>query len=485
MSIKVGINELLLKFKVYSIDRSSAWLIINSVCLSVIITLYLSPTAEKYLIADLIIVLMLPVWLYVIRPPWKVVLSTIKVLLPLLFLLLYVILFDVYTGNQSGESYIWAKLAGVTPFFLMYMVFRSIKPEQMKTMVIAIFILPGLIHLAYMYLDILLSILRGDLQFKSSSNSGILEYVKNSPRVGRRYLSIALIHLLAGGLVMSYYFRCTSGRYWGAGIVFVSIMSLALLDARAAYVSLFIGSMLLVIFTGPKIIRAAYTVVAALRLSRKIILLVLLILVISIGYAAGKSRWQVMGYSVNSALTDVFYTDAKPFSRPYINMNYWATPEDVEKCRRERRFRCIVDQSAYLRIAWLLTGLQSVIEYPLGRGYSPQYFRKVFGLSGDTRIYKQADSFLVELLITSGFPGLIFYTTLWTYAGYRLRRALRREHIFTPLLLTVSAVIFICVGRSFVDVFSDGLWRYFLALIGVYYGMLHSGLIFDRRHRYA
>lgn len=124
---------------------------------------------------------------------------------------------------------------------LLYLMFRNQDGANIPLLVVGVFLIPGLIHLAFMYLDMFRAIQHGDVLFVSSSRQGLLEYIKDTPRVGRRYLSLALLHLLFAGLMMSWYLRRTPTRYLAWGLSSFSVLSLFLLDARAAYASVLIG----------------------------------------------------------------------------------------------------------------------------------------------------------------------------------------------------------------------------------------------------
>ena len=99
-------------------------------------------------------------------------------------------------------------------------------------LIMSLFILPGLVHAAYMYFDIGSAIRNGLIPFVTSSKHGLLESVKDSLRVGRRYESVAMLHLLCGGLLMVCHYRVKPGSYWAWSLVGLSVLSLALLDAR-------------------------------------------------------------------------------------------------------------------------------------------------------------------------------------------------------------------------------------------------------------
>lgn len=96
--------------------------------------------------------------------------------------------------------------------------------------------------------------------------------------------------------------------------------------------------------------------------------------------SAGKNRWVAMTYSFKAAAHDDFDESSNPAARPYIDKTNWNAPiENIDKCYLEGHFRCKVDQSAYLRMAWLLEDERSLIEHPFGIGYSDDYMGRLRG----------------------------------------------------------------------------------------------------------
>lgn len=221
----------------------------SAIWLSLIFTLYLAPS--KHFTADLLAAVLLVIALGAIGLRRSGVMGCIKPLTPLFVMLLYVVLFDLSSeAEPDAVFYMRELLLGFIPFLLLYVMFRNQAPAQVPMLAVTVFLLPGLVHLAFMYLDIFLAVQHGDVPFLSSSKHGLLEYVKEAPRVGRRYLSLALLHLLCAGLLMTWYLRRVPTKYWAWGLSSLGALSLALLDARAAYVSVIIGAGLLLMAVG-------------------------------------------------------------------------------------------------------------------------------------------------------------------------------------------------------------------------------------------
>ncbi len=444
--------------------------------LSVIFVLYMAPTATKYQAADLLaFVLLVLTWAAIgeARSGW---LSAIKPVVPLLAILGYVVAQELLWGGSDARPYMQQLLDGFVPYMLFYLLFRHLSSAAGRALLLAmvVFITPGLVHLAYMYFDIGLALQKGGVPFMTSSKQGLLEYVKDAPRVGRRYLSVGMLHLLWGGLLMAWHFRAGAGRIGAWVVVGLGMLSLALLDARAAYVSVAIGGLLMTLAVGPARTWSALRSLQPIGRGWKWALAAILAGAVAVGYSAGKSRWVAMSYSFQAAAHDVLDAKDELAQRPYVNAGYWSAPiDDINACYLEGHFRCKVDQSAYLRMAWLLVGLTSVVEHPLGIGYSANHLGRLWGVADDKSKYQRSDSFLVEQIVCFGFPVIILYGLLFWGALRTLRRSVRSGEAHAALVL-VCGIIMVCAGRILVDVFSEGLWRYLMALLGMYYGMLHA-----------
>lgn len=447
----------------------------TAVWLSLIFTLYLAPSHQGT--ADLLSAVSLISALAIIGLRRSGIMDGILPLAPLLVLLIYAAGFDVIIGGEYSAVYVWELLLSFLPFLLLYVVFRNRGSSQASVLVAALFIIPGLVHLAYMYLDIFLAIQQGEVPFATSSKHGFLEGIKESPRVGRRYVSMGLVNLLAGGILVVNIFTHPRVRYWAWGLSGVSVLSLALLDARAAYVSLFLGSIFLAGSLGVGRTWAAVKSVLGGSRWRKIAIVGLVVGAATLGTSAGKSRWVAMTYSFKAAAHDVFDKSSNPATRPYIDKTYWSAPiENIDKCYLEGHFRCKVDQSAYLRMAWLLEGGRSLIEHPFGIGYSDDYMGRLRGLSGNEKTYQRNDSFLIENIVSFGVMGILVYVALLWGVARTLVRAVEAKHVARVTLVVVCGILFVCAGRGLVDVLSLGLWRYVMALLGIYYGLLHSDM---------
>lgn len=445
--------------------------------LSVIFVLYTAPTEAKYHAADVLVAVLLALSLVAIGVSRVGLADATKAVLPLVVMLAYVTAQVLALEDTSCWPYIQQLLYGFVPYLLFYLLFRNqpMAGRYVPLIIMAIFVLPSLVLVAYMYFDIGIALQKGLVPFMTSAKQGLLEYVKESPRVGRRYLSVAMLHLLCGGVLMAWYCQRKLGRYGAWAIVCLSVFSLALLDARAAYASVIFAGLMMVLVVGPMRAWQEVQTILLIGLGWKPVVTGLLAGAIAVGYSAGKSRWVAMSNSFQSAAHDVFDTKEDLAQRPYINARYWSAPiEDIDKCYPEGHFRCKVDQSAYLRMAWFLVGLSSIVDLPLGIGYSDNYFGRLLGLAGGEGKYQRSDSVLVEHIVSFGLPGLPLYGLLfWGGVLRTLRRSGQSGEVSAATVLACG-IILVCVGRGLVDVFSEGLWRYLMALLGMYYGLLHS-----------
>ncbi len=124
-----------------------------------------------------------------------------------------------------------------------------------------------------------------------------------------------------------------------------------------------------------------------------------------------------------------------------------------------------VDESAYLRIAWLAAGAREVVAHPLGVGYG----RNAFGHAVAQRYgegHGHSHSSIIDFVLGAGIPGLLLWLVFMgsiILAGWR---AYRHGAAGAPAL----ALIFLCtgfLGRSCVDSnMRDHTMEMFMFLLG-------------------
>jgi hypothetical protein len=437
-----------------------------------IFTLYLAPT--KFTYSDAIAAVSLCILVIVLGVRKSQIYSGFRPLLPLFAALLGVIVLSLNSAGNATELEFYVKefCIGFVPFFLLYIVFRNIPPVNQAGIVVLIFLAPGVVHIAYMYWDIYMQFQKGNLFFYSEG-FGLLERVKEAPRVGRRYLSMAVLHLLCAGILIAASFRGLFARFLGFAVASVSMLSLTLLDARAAYSSVIVGGGLVFLASGPRQVLLFANKLRKTSRAWKLSVTLVLGALVFIGFSAGQSRWMAMTYSSRMAIHDVFYSTEPLSRRPFVDGNYWSAPvDDMETCFQTQQFRCRVDQSAYLRLAWMLSGFQSLLHHPFGMGYSNNYLGRFWGVEGEAGKYQIADSFLVEQLVCFGFVSCLFYSVLIWNIVRQMPSIFSEDPAYH--IVIVGVMILVCFGRALVDQFNEGQWRYLTALLGAYFGMLHS-----------
>lgn len=147
----------------------------TAVWLFLIFTLYLAPSHQGT--ADLLSAVSLISALAIIGLRKSGIMYGILPLAPLLVLLIYAAGIDVIKGGEYSAVYVWELLLSFLPFFCFTWCF-AIKGSQASVLMAALFIIPGLVHLAYMYLDIFLAIQQGAVPSMATAKHGFLEGIK-------------------------------------------------------------------------------------------------------------------------------------------------------------------------------------------------------------------------------------------------------------------------------------------------------------------
>lgn len=460
------------------IERETLWIVAIPLLLSLIFTLYLAPS--KHIFADLLSFLMLASVISIAGVRASYIRQGLQPLLPLVALTLYALLFEVLGRGENNIEYIYELASGFVPFLLLYILLRTNKRLHPIPILLGAFVLAGFVHVGYMYFDIWTAFQNHDIRLINTAGFGALEGIKDAPRVGRRYLSMALIHLLFGSVLLAIIARIEwlkIAAYWAA---FVAILSLAMIDARSAYFSLLGGCLVFLALFGRNHLATQMKKILRIKPYIRILLLLAFACAVLVAYNSGKSRWSVMSYSIQAAYTDVM-ADGDRTLRPFIDSYFWTQPiVDEEECIADRHFRCKVDQSAYLRTAWMLEGLRSLIDEPWGIGYSHDYMARRWGVEGDSHKYQHIDSSTTQQAVTYGLVGLfLFGIFMFRLVIAPLSLKIAKGPVFFFSLMLVLLILVYLV-RSIFDLITDGAWRYLMALMGMYYGILHSSAIAPR-----
>lgn len=457
------------------IEQETLRIVVTPLLLSLIFTLYLAPS--KHIFGDLLSLLTLASVISIVGVRASNIRQGLQPLMPLVALTLYALLFEVLGRGENNIDYIHELTSGFAPFLLVYVLLRTNKRLQPIHILLGAFILTGFVHIGYMYFDIWTAFRSHDIRLINTAGFGALESIKDAPRVGRRYLSMALIHLLFGSLLLAIIVRMKWLRFTAYWAAFVAILSLALIDARSAYFSLFGGFLIFLLIFGKS--HLTKQVEKALKIKPLIWILLFLVIACSVlvAYNSGKSRWSVMSYSIQAAYTDVMANGDRTM-RPFIDSDFWMQPiADEEECIADRHFRCKVDQSAYLRTAWVLEGLRSLIDEPWGIGYSYDYMARRWDVAGDSHKYQHIDSSTTQQAVTYGLVGLFLFGMFMfklVIAAFSSEKTDRPAFLFSLMLILLILVYLV---RSTFDLITDGAWRYLMTLMGMYYGLLHSSAV--------
>jgi len=440
--------------------------------LAVVMTLYFAPTKDT---SANWLVLLLGVGIFVThRAQWPR-LAMLRPLVPLALLAAYAILLDWLNPGADATPLLLRLAIGAAVYAVFHGLFASLRLARRYLWLLFLFGAPALVHLMYMYVDIAV--------WGTAQDGVSLEYAKDAPRIGRRYLSHALIPLLFATWLLGP--RLRPARWlpvvFLVGVGF-PILSLALLDARAAYVAI-LGALGVAMVIAP--LRRALG--RSLRLWQlrvpgfHSLALLLLLATVLVAYAAGQSRWSAMGQSFFAALTDVRSGGATGAKKPpFADAGYWSRSIEV-RCA-ENPTRCHVDQSMYLRTAWILHALRQLQRHPFGVGQQADLMS--FGISrepgaADRSNNTAGDNFVIEAGLAFGYVGLALYAWFWWIVIRRGVAAVvdhRRKALYTLLTLLIG----IGILRGFVDVMSFGLWYYWMGLVGVLYGCLQQDTVRGR-----
>lgn len=241
--------------------------------------------------------------------------------------------------------------------------------------------------------------------------------------------------------------RMLSALGWPAllGAVIIGLICTALLGARNGVIGILF---LLVVCTGLywlPLLRQRPIMVAM-----GVAFMVGAITVIGAVMIKMDARWQRFGATVPVALDIDGY-------RNWIDSDKYGMPELADGG--------LMDESAYLRIAWLRAGLREVAAHPLGVGYG----RNAFGHAMVQRYgegHGHSHSSVLDFLLGAGIPGLVlWFAFLGTVMAISWRAY--RCGAGAPAL----ALIFLCsgfLGRSFVDSnMRDHTMEMFMFLLGL------------------
>ncbi|MDB5764018.1 MAG: hypothetical protein JWQ21_3013 [Herminiimonas sp.] len=393
------------------------------------------------------------------RTDWRVALHLFYplLLLPVIGALL------IFRGADSTEYAVFVRqfLIGLLCYFGCYWLIGRFRRELGDNRLIYLLLLPGIFHISLFVVDLMQAYGNGAFDIPD-----YLFYIKDIPRAGRKYLTIALTSLIVFALLGS---ACASKKMKASLLLLfpVAAFSFALLDTRAAQFA--VGVAISATFLIPWL-RKAFAAQATRIIYPRIFLVAylagVLIVSIAIGYSSGKYRWSQFNLSVISAIKGPHDANLDPGEDAWVHSSYWRNNSCVG-----RELRCSVDSSAYLRTSWLLFGLRGVLNHPFGLGANRKPLSALFlaenpsaGL--DDIALKDSHSGLLDLAICFGLPGTICF--LWfSLKILNLGRTRIKDNSDRVLLLGIYLIFIICLARFLVDSFTDGLGFYLMSTAGM------------------
>jgi FkbM family methyltransferase len=430
--------------------------------MAVVMALYLAPTKDDD--ATALVLVLGAVSLVAGRgrtTHWR----ALWLLWPLALLGAYAVFLDLVFPQASALPLVMRLALTAVVFWVFHHLFAGMRMGRRYLWPIFVVAAPAAVHLVYMAFDIVVWVMDQDVVYLSS--------VKDVPRTGRRYLSHALAPLLVATLLIGA--RVRPARYlplvFMAGVV-LPLLALALLDARAAYLAL-LGVIVLTCLVRP--LRQAFVHGASVWKRRlpgfQALLVAAAMAAVLLGYASGKPRWEAMASSFSAALADVNAWGGGETRRPpFADTGYWSRSAN-ERCVLNQA-RCEVDQSMYLRTAWMVHALRQLLAHPLGVGLRPDLmnFEASRAPDGIDRSQNTAgDNFLIETGLAFGFVGLGLYALFW-WRILRIGVLSTAQGRRRPLFALLTVIIGMGVLRGFVDVLSQGLWYYWIAMVGILSG---------------
>lgn len=298
------------------------------------------------------------------------------------------------------------------------------------------------------------------------------ESLRASAQIGTKLLSQALALLIP----ILYHLLCiVENKYekFIARFLFsVACLCFALLDSRAGYASMLVGVILGYYAKRIMLRQSAHSesydrLLCRARQVRRFVL-ILAVLCATVALAVGWHRLKRIDAAVQAAMTPNKYTS-------WITPQTWVQefcPSAIEECK--------VENSAYLRLSWIIFGTKAIaghpwrilptsapLEYELSQEY-PELAKK-------SPIYTDSHSGVIDAGLNYGVFGslgflfMLFCPLYWLFKCTRISRA----PDYLPLLFMLWGII---VTRSIIDGVGANLWYIAWAYAG-----LVIALMSDRR----
>lgn len=298
------------------------------------------------------------------------------------------------------------------------------------------------------------------------------ESLRISAQIGIKLLSHALSLLIP----ILYYLLCIVENKYERLLVRtifpLACVCLALLDSRAAYISIFVGIMMGFYVKQVMLKQSEHSesydrlIYRAKQIRRFV--LVLVALCIAVAVAVGWHRLNRIDATLHAAVDRDYYTS-------------WITPQTwVQEFCPSNAGECRVDNSAYLRLSWILFGGQAIVNHPwrispasapLERALAQEYPI----LAENSPIYTDSHSGLIDAGLNYGVLGVVGFLCMLLIPLYRLLAIARlgKAPDYVPLLVVLWGII---VTRSIIDGVGTNLWYVAWA-----FGGIAAALMTDRR----
>lgn len=386
-----------------------------------------------------------------------------KMFFPIFLLIIYACLLALVDPAKSPNVWsfsLWL-LVGFYCFATAYFVFSKTKRLHMNT-IIFFLLLPGIVQLLVYGYDVFLAYMHGKV--------ANINQVKDVARVGRKFVSLALVELFFLALITINLFKYRGYSISSLLLLTLSLTAIASLDARAEYFALIVV-LIVILSIGPlrKLVNKSLSKLAPNPFRSYVFFGIILTIAITTAVMAGNDRLKVFFISIGSAFNSSYGVIR------WADPQYWETVEDKDK------FRHVVDSSAYLRMSWMRYGLEKFTTSPMGIGVNQYPLEELLlqdfpelGKKGE--LYKKSEfhSALVDMAVCMGVPGLLL--TGWFFFqilanGFSSLRSSNQE----SLLVIVSCLILVgCLARLIVDGLNEGWWYYIMVVAGTLVGLAEA-----------
>lgn len=381
-------------------------------------------------------------------------------------------------SSPSISSFTQWMLLGMACFLVNYLLFSRLEEFPWKWAIL-ILLGAGLVQLFVYAYDISIAYVQGRIIS--------MEYLKDIPRVGKKFVSLAVAELFFLSLVLVD-FKIRGYSAWSLVLAWLSLLTIASLDARAEYFAL--GVTFMLVLSWGKARRVVHDWLLRLtpnRWSSYFMVLVIVLTTIMVAGMAGSQRWAQFLTSVNAAVKtdhggatkgDHNTSDLSESKNTQDEIKKWASPSYWNSHESNDRFRYTVDSSAYLRLSWIKFGVNNFIESPWGIGVNQFPLQELLNqkfpeLKAQNLLYKDAEfhSAFLDMAVCLGLPGVCF-------ALYFFYRLFKKSYViwekpddnWSWVAFAVAVILGSALLRLVVDGLTEGLWYYVMSVAGILAG---------------